>query len=343
MASPPIMTRPPAKVAIIIVNWRNAPDTIACLESLRALEDRDVRIILCDNGSGDGSIDSLTRWAELERAQTGRSFAVLTEDSLAGSMPSEDLTIIASSRNLGFAGGNNLGIRLALADPGIEAFWLLNNDTEVLPDSLAALRARMAEDSRIGLCGSTLVYHHDKMTVQAAAGFYDVWRGGGLEIGQGLALTSLPDRSDVERKMSYPPGASLLASRQFVAQVGLLEESYFLYFEEMDWVLRGRPEFKIGWAPGSVVYHKEGGTIGTHARGRPSDLSLYYSLVNKLRFARRFAPLALPINLARIAAITARFVIRRDFQGARIAMIALGDFVAGRYRTGAWLSASRSK
>lgn len=329
------------RVAIAIVNWRNAADTIACLESLQQLADRDVMVVLCDNGSADGSVEKFVAWASDRLAARGRSFRLWRDGEQPSGPPRDYLNIIASQANLGFAGGNNLCIRLALADPGIEAVWLLNNDTEVLPDSLGALRDRMKEDPRVGICGSTLVYHFDKQTVQAVAGRYDISRGTGHEIGQGLTIATLPSRAEVESQMSYPPGASMLASRRFIEKVGLMEESYFLYFEELDWTLRGKPDFAAGWAPASVVYHKEGGSIGTHARGRPSDLSLYYNFVNRLRVARRFEPAALPVNLARLAAIAAKYAIQGDRRAARIALHALGDFASGRYRTGAWLSASR--
>ncbi|GGB55519.1 glycosyltransferase family 2 protein [Blastomonas aquatica] len=330
------------RVAIAIVNWRNAADTIACLESLQHLADPDVAVTVCDNGSGDGSVEKLADWAQGALAQSGRTFRVLQESDLGDAAPRDYLTIIASQRNLGFAGGNNLCIRLALADQGIEAVWLLNNDTEVLADSLQALRARLAEDPQMGICGSTLVYHHDKTTVQAVAGRYDIARGSGGEIGQGLTLATLPPRDQVEAQMSYPPGASMLASRRFIDAVGLMEESYFLYFEEIDWTLRGKPRFTVGWAPGSVVFHKEGGSIGTNARGRPSDLSLYYNLVNRVRVARRFQPAAVPLIVARLAAIGARYLLKGDSRAARIVVHALSDFRSGRYRTGAWLSASRT-
>ncbi|MFN3819224.1 glycosyltransferase family 2 protein [Blastomonas sp.] len=333
---------PPAKIAIAIVNWRNAADTIACLESLHHLADDDVMIVVCDNGSGDGSVDKLVAWANGTLAGWGRSFRLWQDGELPAAPPRDYLNIIAGAQNLGFAGGNNLCIRLALADPGIEGVWLLNNDTEVLPGSLAALRARMAEDARIGICGSTLVYHHDKTTVQAVAGRYDIARGAGGEIGQGSTLATLPPRGQVEAEMSYPPGASMLASRQFIDSVGLMEESYFLYFEELDWTLRGKPDFTVGWAPESVVFHKEGGSIGTDGRSRPSDLSLYYNLVNRLRIARRFAPGSVPVNVARLGAIAMKYLLSGDRRAARIALHALGDFFGGRYRTGAWLSANRA-
>lgn len=342
MSAGPARVAVAPRVAIAIVNWRNAADTIACLESLQHLADPDVAVIVCENGSGDGSVEKLAAWAAGPLAQSGRTFRVLQEGDLGTAAPDDYLTIIASQRNLGFAGGNNLCIRLALVDTGIEAVWLLNNDTEVLPDSLSALRARMAEDPRMGICGSTLVYHHDKTTVQAVAGRYDIARGAGGEIGQGATLATLPSRAEVEAQMSYPPGASMLASRRFIDAVGLMEESYFLYFEEIDWTLRGKPEFNVGWAPGSVVFHKEGGSIGTNARGRPSDLSLYYNLVNRLRVAKRFQPGAVPANIARLCAIAAKYGLKGDMRGVRIVLHALGDFLAGRYRTGAWLSASRA-
>ena len=96
-------------------------------------------------------------------------------------------------------------------------------------------------------------------------------------------------------RMDYINGASTLASRSFLEKIGLMEESYFLYFEEMDWAMRARGKFALGYARDSVIYHKEGATIGTNLdRRKRSLLSDQYLSRNRVLFTRRFVPWALP-------------------------------------------------
>ena len=93
--------------------------------------------------------------------------------------------------------------------------------------------------------------------------------------------------------MSYVTGAAMLVSRAFIENTGLMEEGYFLYFEELDWAARGRCRFRLGYAPDSIVVHKEGASIGSKASGG-SPLSMFYLFRNRIRFCRRFYPWFLP-------------------------------------------------
>ena len=96
--------------------------------------------------------------------------------------------------------------------------------------------------------------------------------------------------------MNYVEGASMLVSRQFIEQIGLLCEDYFLYFEEVDWALRAGGRFKLGYAPNSVVYHKVGSSIGTSSHpARKSFTCDYFNIRNRILFTRRFYPRALPL------------------------------------------------
>jgi GT2 family glycosyltransferase len=93
--------------------------------------------------------------------------------------------------------------------------------------------------------------------------------------------------TEIEQNMSYVIGAAMLVRREFIEQIGLMNEDYFLYFEEIDWATRGASQYKLGYAPKSVVYHKEGASIGTSASGG-SALSVYYLYRNRLLFTWRF-------------------------------------------------------
>jgi GT2 family glycosyltransferase len=106
--------------------------------------------------------------------------------------------------------------------------------------------------------------------------------------------------------MEYPSGASMLVTRDFLKEIGLLSESYFLYYEELDWVTRSKGRFKVVYSPESIVYHKAGASI--NAAGQDGfHLADYYAHRNRLRYTRRFLPVALPtVVLRTFAAVLAR-------------------------------------
>ncbi|MHA1544936.1 MAG: glycosyltransferase family 2 protein [Alphaproteobacteria bacterium] len=323
-------------IAIILVNWNGKADTLVCLESLARLDDKNFRIIICDNCSDDGSAGAFLAWGARYGAGAGR--VALADMEKRPVARDQFLTIVDVGANLGFAGAINVGIRLALADPLVRAVWLLNNDTSVDAQALPALRSRMAQDPEIGICGSTLICFNDRQKVQTLGVRYTLGLGRGHQIGAGRTLGSLPAREKVERAMTYVCGASMLVAREFIETVGLMEERYFLYFEELDWVLRNKARFKLGWAPGSVVFHKAGASTGSARGGRPSDLTIYYQNVNLLRIAARFRPHFLPLIFARLTGLFARYLWRRDPAGAYLVARAMGDFFARRTRgAGAWV------
>lgn len=305
---------------VVILNWNGKSDTLACLESLLASEGVEFRTVVCDNGSSDGSLEALSRWGQ---QRLGAAFRPLRAAEVAASFPAphERFFLIDNAANLGFAGGNNVGLRWALRDPACRHVWLLNNDTLVAPDALAQALARLDACRGIGICGSTLVYAHDRQTVQAWGGSaYSPWSGRTRHLGAHSALAQLPlDPAPVEAAMACVVGAAMLVRREWLETVGLLDESYFLYFEEIDWATRAQGRFGLGWAPRSLVFHKEGASIGT-APGGGSPLSAYYLFRNRLRFAWRFHRSRLPVVLASTLLDVAKLALRARWPQARAAL-----------------------
>lgn len=271
-------------VHVILVNWNGWRDTVACVDSLGEAGYPRMEVTVVDNGSGDDSVEEIRRRCP-------------------------EATLLRSPSNLGFAGGNNLGIRRALEE-GADYCWILNNDTVVEKGALAALVDRMEGDTRAGICGSTLLYHDRPDTVQAlGGGTYRPLLGITRSLGEGEPAAAERDVRAVEARMDYVAGASMLVSRAFLEEVGLMSEEYFLYYEEIDWALRAGERFRLAWAPGSRVRHKEGAAIGggsarPSARSRLSD---YYQLRNRLRLTRRHYPALLPaVWLTLLAALLNR-------------------------------------
>jgi GT2 family glycosyltransferase len=272
-----------ARVYVVVLNWNGWRDTIECLESVFRLEYPDFQVIVCDNGSSDGSVEQIRRWARGEIAVEARNPALaelvsppirkpiaLSEigddkDCLHGGAGIPRLLLIKTGANLGFAGGNNVALRYILELCDFDFAWLLNNDTVVRPDALSQLVHRMKERTDAGICGSTLLYYDEPSKVQAWGGsIWNTWVARGGILGNLETAKAVPPVSEVERKMAYVVGASMLVRRQFLEQIGLMDEGYFLTSEEIDWATRAKGRFTLAYAPGSLVYHREGAITGAH-------------------------------------------------------------------------------
>jgi hypothetical protein len=230
------------------------------------------------------------------------------------------LVLISSENNLGFAGGNNLALRYILSRDDHEYIWLLNNDTVVHPDALVSMIKRMEEDRQLGICGSRLCFYSAPNLIQAYGGAtYNPLTGRNHHIGEFKPATAAENRTEVERRLGYVVGASMLISRRFLSAVGLLNEDYFLYYEEIDWATRAKGKFTQAYAPASIVFHKQGNSMGGKSLGRekmPEEsfiLSDFYSVRNQIRFTRRYYPQYLPI----VALTVAWRLMKRVLAGKR--------------------------
>ena len=326
------------RAAVLILNTNAWQDTIECLESVLRLQPPPERVVVCDNGSQDGSVDRIVDWAEgrieswvassnelraLSHPPLPKPVPVTVLDRAVaegGTPPLESaLVVIRNGENLGFTGGNNVGLRFLLGRTDWECVWLLNPDTVVEPDALSHLTSELSQDADIGICGSTVLYYQAPDTVQVLGGaIYNKWLALPRHIGEGQSIRDPIDRDDVVRQMSYVYGASMLVTRRFIEEIGLLNEDRFLYFDELDWTMRARGRFRLAYAPASRVYHREGSNLGAGtAKSRTSD---YYFLRNRIRLTRDFVPYALPTVYLAILAAAARRAYRRQWDRVFMAM-----------------------
>jgi GT2 family glycosyltransferase len=296
-----------AAVAVILVNWNSWQDVIECLNSLLAQAYANFHVFVVDNDSRDGSIGHIGEWCATPSQQSGwrvhegvarltdrnpiTPIAVRVVDRPDQPLPPPSarcrVTLIRSGGNLGFAGGCNVGIRAAGVGM-FDFFWLLNTDTVVHRDALSALTRRGQAEARIGVVGSTVRYYDRPDIVQALGGsFMEPATLVTRHIGTGLRVDRLQlDAADVERQMFYVMGASMLVSRHFIEEIGLMQEDYFLYYEEIDWAMRGREKFELGYAADSHVFHKSG---ASSSKVLPAfSANFYYR--NRVRFVTRFFP-----------------------------------------------------
>jgi hypothetical protein len=241
------------RLLAVVLNWNGGPDTLRCLESLVEIE-----TICVDNGSTDGSD------AEVERR-----------------FPAVEL--LRAGANLGFAGGNNLGIRRAL-ERSADWVLLLNNDAWAGPglgDALASAAAARPDAGAL----ACKIYLHGDVLQYAGASFRPLLGYSGKVRGHGKRDDGRFDRL---REVDRADGAAMALSRVALERVGLLDEELFAYVEDVDWCLRaGRAGFSTVFAPDAKVWHRGSASTG----GGESVANLYYDTRNMLAVCERHRPL----------------------------------------------------
>ncbi|MFQ5466151.1 MAG: glycosyltransferase family 2 protein [Thermodesulfobacteriota bacterium] len=290
---------------IIVLNWNGWRDTVECVESLGKIDCPDCTVLIVDNGSTDGSERVLReRFPDIELLQTGG--------------------------NLGFAGGMNFGVSHALGE-GAEYVILLNNDTVVDAAFAGELLAAARGHPEAGiLCSKIYFYDRPDVLCYAGAGFSRALGWGRLR-GYGLKDDGRYDRVEETER---PSGCSMMVTRRFCEEVGLLDERYFCYVEDTDWGMRAAQRgFRVLFVPSSKVWHKVSSSTG----GKSTAVSLYYNVRNILLCLDKNAPLPFPAGLLRGASVLSTSLmslftmgiprglgIRRIYQGAR-------DYLRGRF------------
>lgn len=241
-------------VYIILLNYNGYKDTIECLESLEKITYKNYRIVVVDNASIDGS-----------------------EKIIKNKFP-EHIFIQAGS-NLGFSGGNNVGIKYALQQ-GTDYVLLLNNDTIVEPDFLEPLVEEAEKSDQIGIMGGKINYYYDKNIIWSAGGYISDIKGCGYHYG----IKEVDEgQYDEKREVTFLTGCIQLIKREVLEKVGLYDEDYFLYFEDVDYCYRTiKNNFKLVYVPTSKIYHKISASTGDE-----SSLALYYNHRNRLLFIKK--------------------------------------------------------
>jgi len=240
-------------IGVLVLNWKSPQDTIRCLRSIENSNYSNYQVLVVDNGSQDDSVVKLrTAFPKLEILETGQ--------------------------NLGYSGGNNAGIRFLL-DCGAEYIWLLNDDIAISPGTLSHLLRAALEHPDAGFLGPKIVCLEDPKRLLSAGGlltldYQPVHRGMG-ELDQ--------KQYNQHETVDFLSGCALLVHKNTIQRIGLLDEDYFTYHEDIDWCFRGlEAGFHCLYVPDAVVCHPD-----TRQRDAESPRVTYYIARNSLLFARK--------------------------------------------------------
>lgn len=239
-------------VSIITINFNQLRMTCELLDSLRQVTYSNLEVIVVDNHSAE-------------------------DPTTVISQKYPDVRLIVASENLGFAGGNNLGIGAAKG----EYLLFLNNDTEVDPGFLEPLVALFETNARAGAASSKILYYNSGGMIQyAGSSRIDPFTGRSKRIGY---MEKDNGQHDTLRETDLAHGAAMMVPRRVIDEVGMMPEFFFLYYEEVDWCESiKKAGYSVYFVPGSKVYHKESMSIG-----KGSTLKTYYMTRNRLLYMRR--------------------------------------------------------
>ncbi|OGE32054.1 hypothetical protein A2631_02965 [Candidatus Daviesbacteria bacterium RIFCSPHIGHO2_01_FULL_44_29] len=274
------------KVAVVILNYKVKDRLLSCLHSVQDSNYKDLEIFVVDNNSGD----------ELEQE--------IKESSV--------LHFYQSGANLGYTGGNNIGIKAALA-AGAAYILVLNPDTLINPDTITLLLSGLKEN-QAGIVGPK-IYFANSQKIWFAGGMMDEANVLGSHRG-----VNEQDRGqyDTPQEIDYATGAALFVKREVFTEIGLFDERFFLYYEDSDFCKRARMKgFKIFYIPTASLYHANASSTGLG-----STLQDYYITRNRLLYAAKFLSIRTQFALFREALRNLGSPIRRR---------AWLDFVFGRF------------
>lgn len=296
-------------LTIIVLTWNNFEDTAECLHSLRELNYSRYNVVLVDNGSTDGSIERL--------------HYIFPE-----------VKIIKNGENLGYAGGNNIGIEYALSKD-VDYIILLNNDTVVDVNLATELIQASHETKNLGIFGCVNYYYNDRKKIQFSGGTFN-WKTGDIidttrhKIDEG--------QFQLLKEVDTVAGSCLFLPTTVIKTVGLLDNRYFLTFEESDLCCRVKKAgYKVYTHMGAGIWHKV--SVTGQAQKKGLNILHYYAVRNRFLFLirnspKQFLPVSLPYHIARTVVYLSKEIRNRNTPQAKLLLFGLIDGILCRYGKG---------
>jgi GT2 family glycosyltransferase len=301
------------KVATVVLNWNRWKDTISCLESLSHVDafSFNLEVLVVDNASSDDSIHKLEEFK--------KKF---------------DFKLIKNAYNLGFAEGNNVGLRYAISK-GFDYVMVLNNDTLVDRKIFSYLLSVFEDNRRVGVVSPKIYFakgfefHKERYSTRDLGKV--IWYAGGkVDWDNVMGINSGVDEVDQGqfeeiKEVDFATGCSSIFSVSVLKKIGLYDKRYFMYFEDVDLSLRiKKAGYKVMFQPKGIVWHKV-----AQSSGIGSDLNDYFISRNRLLFGFKYAPTRTKMALFRESL---RFLLR----GRKWQKIGVRDFYLGKFEKGSW-------
>lgn len=336
------------KVCIVLVNYKTWQDTVECIESILKSDYRNFQIVVVENGSNDESWNNLLKWTrgELTHAVLPdnklfrlsnplaqkpllyyKAYAGESDTLRLGSMENiYPILYIQSKMNMGFAGGNNIGMRYAL-NSNFEYVWLLNNDTVIEQNAITELvnyaEQKKNEKKKVGIIGSKLLVYHQPEKMQGIGAVFNKYSGKSKIIGAQEVDKGQHDTSEIE--CNYVIGASMFVSKEFLLDVGLMSEEYFLYNEENDWSARAKQKgWNVGVAVKSKVYHKQGASTGNSPKkSRWQITALNYKYRGKIKLYKKYYRPQLPFLYLHLFIRSIKYILKGNTSEAKVIYAAM--------------------
>lgn len=284
------------QVAVVILNYKVKKETLGCIKSVLGSDYKNLQIIVVDNNSGDNLEKEIKKFS--------------------------DVIFIQNKKNLGFTGGNNVGIKYALI-AGADYIFILNPDTLIDKSCISALVNNINESLPAGRQGDILgpkIYFYKSHKIWYAGGILDKLNVIGKH--RGVDEEDIGQYKSIE-ETDYVSGAALFVKRKVFERIGLFDEKYFLYYEDSDFCMRAKKAgFRVLYAPEAVVFHKN-----ARSTGLGSPLQDYFITRNRMLFASKFLP------------FRTRFALFREVTknlGNSSRRLALFDFLTGNFGKGSY-------
>lgn len=299
------------QISIVVLNWNGARDTIECLKSLKKLQISNfkLQIIVVDNGSADESVRLIRRRYK-------------------------NVVVVENKKNLGFAGGNNVGMRHAVEN-GADFVMILNNDTTVKDSLLIEFLESADRHNDAGVLSPKIFFSpgyefHKERYTKGDRGHIIWYAGGVIDWENVLASNYGVDDTDIgqytkEHEIDFATGACMFIRREVLERVGYFDEKYFLYLEDADFSQRVKQTgWEIIFIPNAHVWHKvsQSSSIG-------GDLNDYFITRNRLLFGIRWAPIRSKLALLKES-------VKLLYSGRPWQKRGVKDFYLGKFGKGTW-------
>jgi|SRR6476661_4741788 len=301
------------RALVILVNWNSFSLTNDCILSLKAADHTSFDIVVADNGSADGS------GKQLKEAHP-------------------EIILLQADKNLGFTGGNNLGLQYAL-EYGYEYAMLLNNDTFVEPDFFTELLAYMDHHPEAGVVQPRIFFNHDRKLLWNGGSYYNSVFG--IAHTKGVGKPSAEEFEQI-KEVDWVTGCAFLTRTAILKQTGLLTEKLFIYYEDVDLSFRIKQlGYKLVYVPQSVIYHIAGMANKQKVKGKEgfvNPIVHYLNQRNRIWLLKAYTrwyhvPGTVLFNFFYTLGTIAYFALRLRFTKLKSVVKAVRDGLSGSIKT----------